>query len=122
MAIKGELMLEDLIRSCEEYVKPGEPTNIYRSVTGEPYIVLTSGGIKMEGAPFGRFYETEQDAIEAFKAQFSFYCSYKNCYLNNKDKFKLYWRWKPELKENNGFMVMARLLISDKSALEVASA
>lgn len=91
--------------------------------TGDPYVVLSCGGVKQQGEPHGVFTTHVADAIEIFKAEF--------------DKFSadqrgtLYWRRKPEVVAshypdrfvggyNSYYCVNARFVISDKPVLSPA--
>jgi hypothetical protein len=99
--------ISELKNWVESGLEVGTSTSEHLSVTGEPYVVLASGGIKAEGMPHPQWYASPDEAIEAFMKAFS---SYKDSVPGG----KLYWRNPPKLKGSSGrFTVSSRLLISN---------
>lgn len=82
----------------------GEPTS--RCATGEPYVTLVAGGIKPEGDPYPRWYDSEADAVSEWAQSFDRYAADRN-------GKRLIWREMPGLKTNDQdkFQVWSRLVI-----------
>jgi hypothetical protein len=101
--------IEELKAFMESEIEVGESTKHSLSVTGEPYVVLTSGGIKPEGLSWPmRWHDTIEQALEDFRAEF---LKYKASVPGG----KLYWRWpQPEIHHHDGKVcVAARILITE---------
>ncbi len=112
-------LLNDIRDLMESRFPLGVPTNLYCSITGDQYIVLTSGGISAYGEH--KVLATDiETAAELFISEF---------YKYSKDKVGvLYWRRIPSLYEREHFdalekktikyySVTARFIITDKPAL-----
>ena len=109
----------ELLKAAELAIglKVGKTTVTVISVTGEPYITLTNGGIKPEGAPFTVYASFKELAVEQYLASCETYR------FNQQKKADglcvLYWRRHPELlhQESRTYVVTSRMLISDKMPL-----
>ena len=99
---------QDLKEFMESGMEVGPPTDHRLSVTGEPYVVLASGGIKPEGMPYPQRCASRGEAIRSFLSEFR---KYKASVGRGG---RLYWRWPPEtIRHREGEVsVSARLLIS----------
>lgn len=89
--------------------KDGIPT--IRCETGDPYVCICSGGLKLEGERIVRF-PTFTEATDSW--------------LNALEEYKrgktgiLYWRTRPEHDQNaEGWAIYSRLVISDKPEIAV---
>ncbi len=117
----------DLAGWIEEQVQVYGSAKSYLALTGEPFITLTSGGIKKEGECIQVYGRTPKKAIELFKSEFSKY-RWKNGGL------KLHWRIKPYIKKHifissdpswsdekyTFYTVRARLLLTNKDIVDNA--
>lgn len=100
--------------SCEKFSQAALPREwpFHRGPTGEPFVVIASGGGKPEGEPFPQWYDHEDEAIGAWAKSV-------RDYANGKGRC-LYWRQAPEMTIGYGgssvprLSVYARLLVSDK--------
>ena len=99
----------------------GEPTAHRLSVTGEPYVTMTSGGVKAEGDHVAAVAFTPEKAWQMFLSEIFRYKQPLGDYV-------LYWRRPPDLDswvmgepfdrvEVTVYSYSARLLISDKPVL-----
>lgn len=92
----------------------GAPTVRALSVTGESYVTLVVGGVKTEGDKFPALINTKSEAITAYLNSVRIYARGR--------KGVLYWRHSPELHEENGkFTIYSRLLISERSPIQLLS-
>ena len=115
---------------CESRFQSGAGTCCYFSVTGEPYVVLQTGGVeahpfqKIEGHRFDDFYggDTPDKALAELKVAFG-------GYTNGMSKHNiLYWRHKPTLtcqithfggnEISEWYRFYVRLLVTDTSPVE----
>jgi hypothetical protein len=88
--------------------------NFSQAPTGEPYLTVTSGGVKPEGEP-AYYYPEKKQAIATWFECFKAFCQLSGSGYN------LYWRRKPFLAEIDGkFSVFSRFLISDKPVIQDA--
>lgn len=83
-------IIDDIVSYIEGRFPVGEPTEGYRSVTGEPYVTLTSGGIKEEGGAFKVWTADLLKAAELFLYEFERYAKDKSSLTHT-----MYWRRKP---------------------------
>ena len=115
---------------CERLQSVGPATCSYRSVTGEPYIVLQLDGpkdspfVKKEGERWADFYggRTPDEALESFKEAFLGYVANKSAQTHT-----LHWRAKPELtcrvdvfagSTHEWYRFYARLLVTKTDPVE----
>src|SRR3989304_2337599 len=81
----------------------GPPMN--KCPTGEPYVVLMSGGLKKEGA-LAAYFPSEEAAVRHWVRAFLKYAL--EC------KGKLFWRMRPSMTHSDyGYAAYSRLIISD---------
>jgi len=122
--------IDELIAAMESMFEVSEPTDCSLSVTGEPYITLCCGGVKLEGERMGVYCTDEQKAIDLFYREWRRYWYYIT--PQGDQNYKLYWRQMPMMREHKVYektliydaddiydvltlyIVTARLLISDK--------
>lgn len=105
--MKDYKSLRDLVKDLESRFPVGQPTSSSRSVTGEPYVTVVSGGIKEEGMDYPLVCSSEEAAIRHFKDAINAYAADK--------KGAIYWRQRPFPKNIKGyFTVYSRVLISDR--------
>ncbi len=126
----GDYMNQPPISKLVDYMEKrfpvGMSTDGYLSVTGDPYVVLTSGGIKLEGKAINQdaLASTEKEACRLFIREFNKFAEGKTG--------TLYWRNKPHsavissdlsgavspFDDGVGrFYIRARFLISNKPSL-----
>lgn len=97
---------EELVRMMEAMHEVGEPTNFWRSVTDEPYIVFVNGLVKAEGE-IANCTDSEEKAIRLAWEGFKIYSE-----SVGSDAI-LYWRIKPEYTTHKSrHRVYMRLLLS----------
>ena len=89
--------------------------NNYWAATGEPYVVIVSGGIKEEGCPVVCLCSSEAHAIRLWRDAVNEYAKEKSGVL--------YWRTPPQLERRKiardfFYVVYSRLLISDKPQIQ----
>lgn len=106
-----------LLRRAEEIIglPVGTPTQTNLSVTGEPYVILTSGGIKAEGGPYPTRPNTRGEAVMQYLASVKVFAAGQTG--------KLYWRVPPSLHYDDSWgcwQAYSRLLISDTPIQEAA--
>lgn len=96
----------------------GQPTVTHRSVTGEPYVAMTNGGIKLEGEPFPVFAGSRAAAVKGYIRACQHYAHTQRGY----GYAVLYWREHPSIhKHDDGtWTVFSRLLVSEKLVLAEA--
>lgn len=99
----------------------GEPTVGYWSVTGEPYVTMTNGGIKLEGEMYPAFAWSRATALRAYLAWCEDYAADQQRAGAMPAPVvpparSLYWRCYPTILEydDGTWTVYSRLLISDK--------
>jgi len=74
---------------------PDDDTQKNRShYNGKPYITLTSGGIKEEGAPYPNFYTSKKFAVEAYKETLNKFLDQE---IKDKANPQIIWRVRPEV-------------------------
>ncbi len=115
--LASPITIPTLIEWIERQFPVGEPTTTYRSVTGEPYVVIglsagtpTTPGVVDEGALREAAFD-EETACMGAAAAFREYAEGRTG--------TLYWRFKPQLEwdpDRRRCLVYMRLLISDKPA------
>ena len=112
----------------------GQETNHSRSVTGEPYVVLSSGGEWAEGGQCPAWHPTKDHALKAYLDAVETYLNPGRHFVDPKSNGVLYWRTVPELAERSFleheggghwrevtlYSIYSRLLISNKRVLEAA--
>ena len=89
--------------------------NNYQAATGEPYVVIVSGGVKEEGCPVVCWCSSEDHAIRLWRDAINEYAKEKSGVL--------YWRTPPQLDRRKiardyFYVVYSRLLISDKPQIQ----
>lgn len=107
----------------------GLPTSRVASVTGEGYVILTSGGIKAEGEIVPAFALTEEKSWQMFRREVAKY--FLRVTKSSPGGFYLYWRAPPEIssfsmwmdgfdekEEHTAYSCRARLLISSKPTID----
>lgn len=103
-----EILVESMLLSWLEC------GNFSQAPTGEPYLTVTSGGVKPEGEP-AYYYPEKKQAIETWFSHFRSLCRLA------RSGSTIFWRRKPFLAEINGrFSVFSRFLISEKPVIQNA--
>ena len=98
-------MLDDVFDGLD-----GLPTS--KCITGKPYTVVYSDGVKNEGESIGKYYETPNEAVGAWIRSITRWVSHK--------RGVLHWRERPQLVyidddfDNRGFIVYSRLTILEE--------
>jgi hypothetical protein len=94
----------------------GDAPMIYRDPHGKPYDTLTHAGVKPEGTGFKWLADSPDVAIREYLEQLYDYIHIRCA----GDTRVIYWRWRPELIEEDGkWAVRSRLSLG--SASEVAA-
>lgn len=105
-----EATAESLKAEIEKLFPVGQPTSMYLSVTGEPYVEITSAGRHEEGVADIKRFSTGEAAYSGALTAFTQYAEGKSGVL--------YWRATPEIERyQGGFAFYMRCLISDKPVL-----
>lgn len=115
-------ILAEITNYMQQNFEIGAPTNMYLALTGEPYVTVTTGGIKEQGGRIRALAADIEKAKELFLYEF-------DKYVNGKSG-TIYWRRKPEFKEQRYWnepqerfdvfcTITARLLVSDKPKMEI---
>lgn len=103
----------------------GEPTDHHYAVTGEPYVTLTSGGVKLEGKNLEAVAFNAEKAWQMFLRELTAYSIRVRLLPSD----TLYWRRPPDLDswemyepfdktDVTVYFYSARLLISAKPVVE----
>ena len=112
----------------------GPSTDWYRAVTGEQYVTMTTGGVKIEGEEIRVYTTTPHTAWMLYLRDLLDHAKAKH--QGNKGGWTLYWRTRPELNadtfmapdmsatverrwiETKLYYVWSRLLVSNREAQE----
>lgn len=90
-------------------IERGESTIGRFSITGEEYRVIAGEHMKYEGEKIKFWDKNPYIAWSRLLKAFQYY------WVEDLEKYKIYWRWMPRLEEYEGkYCVIARFLISDK--------
>jgi len=103
----------EIAAHMESLFQPGESTKTCKSVTGEPYITMTCGGVKLEGEPPLVWAKTIEAAKDLFINAFDEYARRRPA------GSVLYWRKKPEfhVKRYAGFYMHSELCVDEYFAI-----
>ncbi len=109
---------EEFVKWAESQFIVGRSISRAFSVTDEPYITLTNGGIKEEGEGVVSFAGTPEEAWDGLRAVFTAYEGSLTS-VPSTNPYVLYWRTHPTIEkvhDRNVLMYQARtrLLISNK--------
>lgn len=98
--------IDIFVRSLERGFKVVDAAPHAYARTGEPFLIITSGGIQTNGFVFTERYKTPEEAVNNWWNRICEYAADKNDQT-------LYWRVRPRLECDDGlFNVYSRLLIS----------